>query len=41
MERMTLGQVVDYCIEVDNQEHGAEKPKTRRRTQEESNDFLG
>ena len=41
MERMTLGQVGDYCIEVDNQEHQAEKPKTRRMTQEEINAFLG
>lgn len=45
MQRMTLGQVVDYCIEVDNQEHRAEKqkdkPKIRRMTQDEINAFLG
>lgn len=41
MRTMTLGQVVDYCIEVDNQEHRKEKPKTRRMTQDEINAFLG
>lgn len=45
MSRMTLGQVVDYCIEVDNQTRRAEKqnekPSVRRMTQDEINAFLG
>lgn len=45
MERMTLGQVVDYCIECDNQELRAkreqEHPPIRRMTQDEINAFLG
>lgn len=45
MRQMTLGQVVDYCIEVDNQQIRAEKkkdkPTIRRMTQDEINAFLG
>lgn len=42
---MTLGQVVDFCIEYDNQHKRAEKekerPTIRRMTQDEINAFLG
>ena len=42
---MTLGQVVDYCIEYDNQHDAAEKKENttnyRRMTQDEINAFLG
>lgn len=45
MRQMTLGQIVDYCIEVDNQDHKNEKRKEqttiRRMTQDEINAFLG
>lgn len=45
MQKMTLGQVVDFCIEVDNQRARAEKkeqkPQVRRMTQDEINAFLG
>ena len=44
---MQLGQIVDYCIEVENQETRAEKKKgkgkhiRKRATQEDINAFFG
>lgn len=47
MERMTLGQVVDFCIERDNRRKKAEKKEkkgggvTRNATQADINAFFG
>lgn len=45
MTRMTLGAIVDYCVEYDNQqttaEKAQEKPKVRRATQAEIDAFFG
>lgn len=41
---MQLGQVIDYCIEYDNQEQQADKksePKKRRATQADIDAFFG
>lgn len=40
---MQLGQIVDYCIEVENQEYKAEKKETKKRkaTQADINSFFG
>ena len=45
MRRMTLGQLVDYCTEYDNQQARAEKeekhPKRRRATQADIDAYFG
>ena len=42
---MQLGQIVDYCIEVENQSNKAEKKQSKsyrkRATQEDINAFFG
>lgn len=44
MKRMTLGQIVDYCIEYDRQQNGDEKkkaPKRHKATQAEIDAYFG
>lgn len=45
MEHMTLGQIVDYCVEYDRQMNSGEKkketPKKHRATQAEINAYFG
>lgn len=45
MERMTIGQIVDFCIEYNNRQYKAEKekgkPQKRMATQQDINAFFG
>lgn len=45
MKRMTLGQIVDYCIEYDRQQNGGDEkkkaPKRHKATQAEIDAYFG
>lgn len=41
IQKMTIGQVVDYCIEYNNRNRKKEEPKTRKATRQDIRDFFG
>lgn len=41
IQKMTIGQVVDFCIEYNNRNKEKEKPKSRKATRQDIRDFFG
>ena len=41
IQRMTIGQVVDFCIEYNERQKGDDKPKRRKANQADINSFFG
>lgn len=41
IERMTVGQVVDFCIEYNNRNKEQKKPDTRKATKSDFHNFFG